>query len=267
MHYAHDHDFMELVLITSGTGNHVSAAGETPLHAGDMVLLTPGVWHEYRDCSNLAGWDCCFGKEHIYHDLAVATEDPVLSRLLLHSRSTVMRNQPIFGHLDERRLAAAEAMLTTVPSRSGESGHPLANLGVMIALLGFFAENVRPQIEALPTRSVSRSAQALVQRAMASFHADLTRQWSLAEIANELGVTQSVLSRAFRAVVGRAPIDSLVFARMEHAAMLLLRSDLPIATIGAQVGITDANYFSRRFRLVLGMRPSDYRSRFQAGVT
>ncbi len=79
-------------------------------------------------------------------------------------------------------------------------------------------------------------------------------------------VSPSLLSRAFRTVVGRSPMAHYGRCRMEHAAMLLLRSDLPVAEIGARVGVFDANYFARRFRAEMGLQPSAYRRRFQDGA-
>ena len=263
-HYAHDHDFIELVVITDGSGIHDSATGGIPLVPGRIILLTPGVWHEYRDCAVLGGWDCCISKDLLYRELAWITDDPVLGCLLLRSVSTPFHRAPVVGDLTPERLALATALLTDARlHQQGTDCGPRA-IGVMLTLLGFFAEAVADQASTWDVPVVSPALKSLTQRIRALLAEDLTREWTLAELAREAGVGPSVLSRAFRAVVGRAPMAYYIHSRMEHAAMLLLRSELSIAEIGARVGVFDANYFSRRFRAAMGLRPSAYRRRFTA---
>lgn len=263
-HYAHDHDFIELVLITKGSGAHDSASGTDQLAPGRIILLTPGVWHEYRDCTDLSGWDCCLSKDLLYRELSWITDDPVLGCLLLRSAATSFHRKPVVGTLSAERLALARATLADAKLQQGRNDSGPRAFGVMLLMLGFFAEAVADQASNWHVPTISTALKSLTQRTQVLLADDLTREWTLAGLAQEVGVGPSVLSRAFRAVVGRAPMAYVVHSRMEHAAMLLLRTDLSIAEIGAKVGVFDANYFSRRFRTAMGMRPSDYRRRFQS---
>ena len=264
--YAHDDDFYELVFVTSGRGNHISAAGTERISAGSVLLLVPGVWHEYRDCAELAGFDCFFAKNIFYRELAWITDDPLLGRLLLRHSNSPFYQRPVIGRLDARHRALVESMLRDVcrlPARQVETRRTYL-LGILVALLGCFADAVRGQVEADAGSAVQPAQRTLAQRALSLMNDDLTREWSLDELASTLGTTTGGLTRAFRAAVGRSPMASFSRCRMEHAAMLLLRSTLPISEIGAQVGFFDANYFARRFRSEIGMSASEYRRRFSA---
>lgn len=277
-HYAHDHDFYEVVVITGGRGRHRSTDGETAIAAGDVILLTPGVWHEYTACAGLSGFDCCFGKEMLYREFSWITDDPALGRLMLRSAGTPFHRRPVIARIDPQRLKRAAILLEAIADPpdaavGGRAGQPLVQpsradgqgiielLGTMLVVLGYYADAVRPALGSLPA-TVSPAHAALAGRARAIFAEDLTREWTLGELAAELGTSPSYLTRAFRAVVGRAPMAHYVHCRMEQAAMLLLRSQIPVSEIGAQVGIFDANYFARRFRSEFGLSPSAYRTRF-----
>jgi AraC family L-rhamnose operon transcriptional activator RhaR len=264
--YAHDHDFYELVFITSGRGNHISAQGTARIAAGSVLLLVPGVWHEYRDCADLAGYDCFFAKNVLYRELAWITDDPVLGRMLLRNINSPFYQRPVIGRLDDRRLALAQSMLRDVSRLPTDQVQDRRTymLGILVALLGCFADAVRGQVDSDEQPQVRPAHRTLTQRALALMGDDLTREWSLDELATALATTPGGLTRAFRAVVGRSPMASYAHCRMEHAAMLLLRSNLPISDIGAQVGFFDANYFARRFRSEIGMSASEYRRRFAA---
>ncbi len=263
-HNAHDHDFVELVIITDGSGFHDSAAGVQTLSPGCVILLIPGVWHEYRDCSRLGGWDCCFSKDLLYRELSWITDDPVLGCLLLRSLSTPFHHKPVIGSLSPERLALTNSILEDALLHQQGADCGPRTFGVMLLLLGFFAEAVVDQLPAWNAPAANPTLRSLVQRTKALLAEDLTREWTLTSLAKAMDTTPGLLSRAFRAQDRRGPMTYYVHSRMEHAAMLLLRSELSISAVGAQVGVFDANYFSRRFRVAMGMRPTDYRRRFQA---
>ncbi len=59
-HPDHTHSFVEIAITLAGAGVHRSPAGPRSLQVGDVVLLRPGAWHGYADCSDLVLYNCCF---------------------------------------------------------------------------------------------------------------------------------------------------------------------------------------------------------------
>jgi AraC family L-rhamnose operon transcriptional activator RhaR len=279
-HYAHDHDFFELVVVTAGAGDHISVDGTRRIAAGDVIFMVPGVWHEYSGCASLCGFDCCFGKEVLYRELAWLSDDPVLSGLLLRNPGSPSHRKPIIGRIDAKSLALLVPLLTAVadppdgdrrrsqvqvvagPVRPGD-GELQRLFGALLVALGSLLGALHAAGAKPPVAGASPALQALTRRALALMSEDLTADRSLSGLAGSLQVSPSLLSRAFRTVVGRSPMAHYGRLRMERAAMLLLRSGLPVAEIAAKVGIFDANYFARRFRAEMGLQPSAYRRRFQ----
>lgn len=77
------------------------------------------------------------------------------------------------------------------------------------------------------------------------------------------GVSESTLRRLFKAQTGKLPVDFIKEMRMMHAARLLLtRNDL-VAEISYSCGYETPNYFSRCFKEIFGISPSEYRHRSQ----
>jgi AraC family L-rhamnose operon transcriptional activator RhaR len=151
------------------------------------------------------------------------------------------------------------------PVRPGD-GELQRLFGALLVVLGSLLGALHAAGTKPPVAGASPVLQALTRRALALMAEDLTAELSLSGLAASLQVSPSLLSRAFRTVVGRSPMAHYGRLRMEQAAMLLLRSELPVAEIAAQVGIFDANYFARRFRAEMGLQPSAYRRRFQDGT-
>lgn len=78
-------------------------------------------------------------------------------------------------------------------------------------------------------------------------------------IAAQFGMGRTNFYRKVRELMGMSPNDYLRKCRMERAAELLRTTVLPVADVCAQVGMPDAQYFSRVFKSYFGMPPSAYR--------
>ena len=63
----------------------------------------------------------------------------------------------------------------------------------------------------------------------------------------------------FKARANRSVIEYVNEIRISHAKSLLEKESLAIGEIACRVGFNDINYFSRRFKAVTGMTPSEYK--------
>jgi AraC-like DNA-binding protein len=86
---------------------------------------------------------------------------------------------------------------------------------------------------------------------------------SAAELAAELGMSESRFSRFFRHATGNTFTDFVNRIRVNRACHLLMESDRQVTDICYEVGFQNVANFNRRFREVKGMTPSEFRR--QAG--
>lgn len=84
-------------------------------------------------------------------------------------------------------------------------------------------------------------------------------QLDLATLAEAAGMSRHGFCRRYKAQTGHSPYQHFLHLKMERACYLLDISDQPVAEIGAALGYDDAYYFSRLFRKVMGMSPTQYR--------
>lgn len=253
---AHRHEFIELVLITGGSGVHLSDHGPHLLEAGDMLLFRPGAWHAYDRCVGLQMWDCSFLPSLLDRELAWLMHDPGCARLLWHGP---LRDRAGFFHqrLDAPVLAACLAPLTRLREMPPTPDQRLARIGTLVELLGAIAASIPP-----PERS--RGMSALAQRAVAMLADDPALPWTAQGLARRLGVDAAYLSRTVRAATGLPPMSYLARLRAEQAAALLVGGDLPVSAIGSSVGWADPVCFARRFKAHFGITASLYRQRARA---
>jgi AraC family L-rhamnose operon transcriptional activator RhaR len=260
--HAHDHDFMEIVLVAGGQGWHQSVHGEKQIGAGDAFILQPGAWHAYRGCVKLDYYNCCFGAEVLRRELAWVREDPVLNYLFWGGPLSLDRRGLVALHLPPEATGICRGHLDAI--RQIEEDDPLhrraGQVGRLLLFLGELARHMSAEYRR--TAGPARRVHPAVLRGVDLLQADPAHPWTLGELAETLHIAPSHLVRLFKGVTGLPPLAYLARCRAERAAALLLRTDLPVGEIGGQVGWGDPNYFARRFKAYFGFSATAYREKF-----
>ena len=82
-------------------------------------------------------------------------------------------------------------------------------------------------------------------------------EFSMENLASEVGMSQSTLSRRTRTLVGKTPVELMNEYRLNKAMNLLKEGgDSNIAEIAYSVGYSDPAYFTRKFKDFFGILPS-----------
>lgn len=249
-HAEHDHDFLEIAVVTGGKGLHRTTRGVLPVARGDVLLVRPGVWHAYAGGKAMAGWDCCIDPSVPGHELAWTVDDPGLGRLLWSG--PVAQGGCLHLHLDAGRMGEAERILALLPATADATDNRARRIGLLLQLLGILAS-------VLPAAAAPATVHPAVATALRLIEQDPALPWTLHGLALRLHVRPGYLVRIFRAATGLPPLAYVRRRRAEAAAILLGRSGLGISEIGAKVGWPDPSLFARRFRSLMGVSPSQWR--------
>ncbi|WP_404306510.1 AraC family transcriptional regulator [Neorhodopirellula lusitana] len=112
------------------------------------------------------------------------------------------------------------------------------------------------QIERIQTPSGTVDAFANVMEHLHRHFADSLSTEQLAEMA---GLSVSHFERRFRHAFGASPRQYLVRIRVEHAAKLLRETPKTVSEIAHSCGFYDHAHFSRSFRRIMNLSPTQYR--------
>jgi AraC-like DNA-binding protein len=104
----------------------------------------------------------------------------------------------------------------------------------------------------LPPRSRAEKVRDLLE-------SSLSEPLSLDEIAGRLFVSREYLRQLFRREFGESITNYIIRRRIEVAAQFLISSTDSVKEIAAQVGFPNEYYFSRVFRRLKEMPPSEWR--------
>ncbi len=147
------------------------------------------------------------------------------------------------------REAAETAAPGTLAERGSGSGPERESPEAQSA---FFSFADRPSLRPRPLRP------RVVESALRFVGENFARGISLEETAEAVGANPAYLSRAFSEEMGTTFIDYLTGIRMDCARRKLGEGVLSIKEIAAGSGYSDPNYFSRLFKKVCGLTPSEY---------
>jgi AraC-like DNA-binding protein len=101
-------------------------------------------------------------------------------------------------------------------------------------------------------------ADARLAPAIRQMHAQLSRSWTMAQLAKTAALSRSAFFDRFSRTVGLPPMEYLLAWRMAVARDLLRRHDLGVAEVAERVGYGSASTFSTAFSRHVGQPPGRY---------
>ncbi len=255
-----------------------NAAGEVKrMESGDAVLLPRGGMHDLasdadvpaRDmslfeaqplCGNVAGINACPLGQAPPDGALIFTGSMEFDLGGMHPLVSLMPEAMFAGTLLEQYpeiLPMLEAMAREAESaRAGYAGI-LARLADVVS-----AFIVRGWVEC-GCGDASGWVEALrdprLGRVIAALHRDPGRNWTLAELAAEMGSSRSVFAERFMTVTGMTPVRYLTELRMQLASQWIGRDGMAIDTAAKRLGYNSQAAFSRAFKRVTGVPPSAVR--------
>lgn len=99
----------------------------------------------------------------------------------------------------------------------------------------------------------------LIQAVRAQLEENYSLPVTLENLAQQYHISPSHLSHTFKKVTGQSVIGYLNACRFAAAKRLLCETDMDISNIVSACGFSDSSNFSRSFRNMTGMTPSQFR--------
>lgn len=100
-----------------------------------------------------------------------------------------------------------------------------------------------------------------MQQVLSHIDSHLDKNLSVNELAAVAGLSRAHFSRIFAANEGVPPAEFVLQKRLRRAAKLLTTAaNMPIKEVSVLCGFEDPNYFSKVFRRLYGINPSEFRS-------
>jgi two-component system response regulator YesN len=83
---------------------------------------------------------------------------------------------------------------------------------------------------------------------------------SLSMAADHLYMNKTYISESFKQKVGISFTEYVTLVKMERAKVLILKDDFKSYEIAEKLGYKDAEYFSKVFKKIIGVTPTEFRN-------
>ncbi|MGB9781069.1 MAG: response regulator [Caldanaerobacter sp.] len=134
----------------------------------------------------------------------------------------------------------------------------ILKIGDVRELKVFFMKMLREMVENIDTIN-RKKWDGITLKIINFLEENFDKDISLEDVAREVNMSYHYFSKFFKERVGENFIDYLTNLRIKKAMELLKNSGLSIKEVSYKVGYSDPNYFSKIFKKVTGITPTDFR--------
>lgn len=274
---AHPKHVIIFHLVTEGRGYvRVEAASPpVPIEAGDIVMAPHGDAHLMGNGPPVAPMDSTAQLRQVLAEGRMVSQfggggeltklicgyltcDPQLSHVFLAGLPSIVkvhiRDSPSGQWLEDTLRYSVDHAEASGPGGAAV----IAKLSEVL-----FVETLRRYIAKLPPSHTGWLAGVRdpdVGRALAALHKQPAQPWTIASLANEVGVSRSVLAERFRHYLSDTPMGYLTRWRLQLAAQVLSSTSKSVAEIASDVGYESEPSFNRAFKRQFGVPPARFRS-------
>lgn len=215
---------------------------EIELKEGDMFMLFPGEWHTYHPKHD-TGW-----KSYWIGFRGKNIDDRV-------EQGFLSREKPIY-HIgfSYEIVHLYEQAFVTAKEEQAYSQQLLA--GIVNHLIGMMYSLER-NIEL----NKNYAHVDMVKRARLRIYEALESSLTIQQVAEELGVSYSNFRKLFKEYTGLSPATYQQDLKLLRAKELLSTTNLSIKEIAYRLNFDSPDYFSAKFKIKTGRKPSEMRTR------
>ena len=270
------HGLCQILVVEAGGVDLRLDEVETSPTAPCAVVVPPSTVHAFRFRPGTKGWVLTFSESRF-------TQGDAERRALvetLFARAAVVdfagASEGEDASPDGTASEASDTEASGPPSGGGGSERLSTLLGLLAAeffgrasgrgaMLGWITaatltEIARRRASSLAAEATGRPEAALFARFRALVEGHFLEHRPIGWYAATLGVTESRLDRAARAVTGRSPFEAVQDRLILEARRKLVYIAAPVSKIAYELGFDDPSYFWRVFRRRTGMTPTAFRA-------
>jgi len=248
----HTHEEYELILVLAGSGYRIVGDNITPLGAGDLVFVGPGLPHIWQEDQGPGS--------PLVHALLIQFRESFLEGLL---------KLPALEPLRRLFTRAARGLHVVDPTRKKISAlmahmrrsRGLERIAQFLQILHWLATTADCHPIASPDFAAGLQSydQERMDRVFQFLTNRLNADLRLAEAARLIHLSEGAFSRFFRLHTGKTFPGFVNELRVGRACRMLTESDKNVTQVALECGFTNLSNFNRQFLRMKGLSPREFR--------
>ena len=259
--HGESHNFWELVYVDKGTISVATDSEEYVLTQGDIIFHKPNEWHAFRAngvvAPNIAVISFSSPSEAMsFFENKILkinqNQKKIISKIISEYSNafvTPINKQP-----------TGKLVLKEAPAFGSEQ---LLSHGICELLISLLRTSTVSRQQTLITENTSASLLTLLVNYMDS---NLGKNIQIKDLVTYSGSNKTTITQLFNEAFGMGPIDYYINMKIERAKLFLRESTYNITQISDVLGYSGIHYFSRQFKKITGMTPTEYSNSIKAMI-
>ena len=263
------HNFWEFVYVDKGEVEVTRGGSYSVLKKGDLIFHKPNEFHAVKANGKIApnlvvvSFECNDDAMYFFNNRLLnidETERNLLSNIIIEAR-----------HCFDCRLD--DPYLQNMPLKDSDTfgAQQMIRLYLehfLIHLIRRYSNPIvlsrKPQKTDLPKTTKSKSDTEIFRRIVDYLESPLTARLTIDQICKDNLIGRSQLQKIFKDHCNLGIIEYFSMLKINAAKELIRTNQLNFTQIAEHLGYTSIHYFSRQFKKVAGMTPSEYASSIKA---
>lgn len=253
------HNFWELLCVDKGTVNVVAGSMTYTLNKGDIIFHQPNEFHNVEANGIVApnlvviGFDCNSPGMDFFQNKILQigeNERALLGSIIKEARSSFS------SRLDDPYLQKLERS-----QNQPYGSEQLIKMYLQQVLIQIVRTYSSARIKVvLPKSTKQKSEDELFHKIIFYMEENIGKQLTIEQICKDNLVGRSIVQKLFREHTNCGIIDYFSNMKISMAKQLIRDKQMNFTQIADSLGYTSIHYFSRQFKKVTGMTPSEYAS-------
>ena len=232
--------------ILSGRGYYTAGNQTFRLDKGDTFILYPGEEVKYY-ADEEEPW------EYAWAGFMGTDAASIIRRTDFSKSAPYIRK----GRIPEEKIREGLEHIFELKGNTFEA--TVAMAGALYSLLAIFMHYSERELQEKDIQA------AYVEKAQTYIGTNYSYPVTVEDVAAYVGISRSHLFRSFQTYLGKSPKEYLSEYRIRQACHLLKETELSVSAIAYSVGFENNLYFSKAFKKIKKISPSEYRKSHQPG--
>ena len=251
------HDFWEFLCVDKGAVNVVADTTTYTLNKGDIIFHKPNEFHNVKANNIIApnlvviAFECTSPAMDFFKNKILRvgqTEQTLLAQIIKEARETFScrLDDPYCEKLTRNENApfASEQLIKMYLQQ------------VLIHLKRTY--DVETPASPCTQTFQNKAADELFNKIVAYMEENMNAQMSIDQICHDNLVSRSILQKIFKQHANCGPIDYFSNMKISAAKQMIRNRHMNFTQIADNLGYASIHYFSRQFKKITGMSPSEY---------
>ena len=246
----HHHDTHQILYVLSGNARITVGNENYDLESGSLIFISRTESHSVN----------YVGEKYERYEIRISPEI-INSSLKDQHLYSVLINRPVgFSRVIKLKSPAMIDIFEKI-NREFNDNAPYREEVLSMLLDLLFITVYRSYPEMFSVKSIPYFE--TVNQIQRQFENDIGKAYTLTGLAAEYHISKYYLSHIFKTITGYSVMDYLKALRIAKAKNLLAKTDTRVCEIVKICGFSDSSNFSRTFRKLNGISPSDFRTKYK----